>query len=93
MSIMLGSNKNKELTKAEIEKKVKAWETLNSVLVSANAEFMKSLSSMLAEKEVQKSQLEEKLKLKQATEEENAEYLFLGGYTQCLKDILNAKKQ
>ena len=47
---------------------------------------------MLTEKEVQLSQLEEKLKGEDATEQDNAEYLFLGGYVQCLKDILYAKK-
>ena len=89
---MLGSNQNKEISKADMKKKVDAWKTINSVLVSANAEFMKSLTNILIEKETQKSQLEEKLKSETATEKENAEYLFLGGYTQCLKDILNAKR-
>ena len=82
----------KEISKADMRKKVEAWKTINTVLVTANAEFMKSLSNTLAEKEVQLSQLEEKLKSEKATEQENAEYLFMGGYVQCLKDILNAKK-
>ena len=90
---MLESNKEKEISKADMRKKVDAWRTINSVLVSANAEFMSSLAKMLTEKEVQRTQLEEKLKSGNATEDENAEYLYLGGYTQCLKDILNAKKQ
>ncbi len=90
---MLGSNKEKEITKSDALKKAEAWKTLNTVLISANAEFMNSLNRILAEKEVQKSQLEEKLKTETATEAENAEYLFLGGYTQCLKDILNAKSE
>ena len=89
---MLGSNQERKISKADMEKKVEAWKTINSVLVSANSEFMSSLSKMLTEKEVQKSQLEEKLKSENATPDENAEYLYLGGYTQCLKDILNAKK-
>ena len=89
---MLESNKSKEISKADMKKKVEAWRVLNSVLVSANAEFMKSLSNMLVEKEVVLKQLEEKLNKKEATEEDNAEYLFQGGYVQCLKDILNAKK-
>ena len=89
---MLGSNKNKEISKADMQKKVQAWKTINSVLVKTNAEFMNALSSMLVEKQVQLSQLEEKLKGENATEKENAEYLFTGGYVQCLKDILNAKK-
>ena len=89
---MLTSNQEKEISKADMKKKVEAWRTINSVLVSANAEFMKGLTNMLTEKEVQLSQLEEKLKGENATEEDNAEYLFTGGYVQCLKDILNAKK-
>ena len=84
--------KQKEISKADMEKKVNAWKTINSVLVSANAEFMNSLASMLNEKEIQASQLEEKLKKGNGTEQDNAEYLFQKGYTQCLKDILNAKK-
>lgn len=84
--------KQKEISKADMAKKVEAYKTLNSVLVSANAEFMKSLSNMLTEKEVQLSQLEEKLKENKGTEQENADYLFIGGYVQCLKDILYAKK-
>ena len=73
-------------------KQVEAWKTINSVLVQANAEYVNSLASMLTEKEVQHKQLEEKLNSGDATEDENAEYLYLGGYVQCLKDILNAKK-
>ena len=84
--------KQKEISKADMQKKVEAWKTINSVLVSTNAEFMKSLSNMLTEKEVQLSQLEEKLKAGNGTEQENADYLFIGGYVQCLKDILYAKK-
>ena len=84
--------KQKEISKADMAKKVEAYKTLNSVLVSTNAEFMKSLSNILTEKEVQLSQLEEKLKENKGTEQENADYLFIGGYVQCLKDILYAKK-
>lgn len=89
---MLTGHPTKEISKADMAKKVEAYKTLNSVLVSANAEFVKSLSNLLVEKEVQKTQLEEKLKSENATEDDNAEYLYLGGYVQCLKDILNAKK-
>lgn len=83
----------KEPTKAEMSKKVEAWKTLNSVLVSSNAKFMNSLNNMLIEKEAQTEQLKEKLEKEgnSATEEDNARLLFLGGYTQCLKDILNGK--
>lgn len=83
----------KEISKADMKKKVEAWKTINSVLVSANAEFMVSLNKILTEKEAQHKQLEEKLQTENATEKDNAEYLFLGGYVQCLKDILYAKKQ
>ena len=89
---MLQSNKPKQISKADMEKKVSAWKTINQVLVQTNANFMNSLASMLTEKQVQLSQLEEKAKDGTATEEENATLLFLGGYVQCLKDILNAKK-
>ena len=84
--------KQREISKADMSKKVEAYKTLNQVLVSANAEFIKSLSSILTEKETQLSQLEEKLKEGNGTEQENADYIFIGGYVQCLKDILNAKK-
>ena len=89
---MLESNKTKEILKADMKKKAEAWKVLNSVLVSANAEYMRNLSNLLVEKEVKLKQLEEKLNSGEATEEDNAEYLFQGGYTQCLRDILNAKK-
>lgn len=89
---MLSSNKEKEISKADMRKKVEAWKTINSVLVRTNAEFMNALASMLTEKEVQLSQLKEKAEGGNATEEDNATLLFLGGYVQCLKDILNAKK-
>lgn len=82
----------KEISKADMKKKVEAYKTLNQVLVSTNAEFMNSLAKLLQNKESQRLQLEEKLKKEDATEQDNAEYLFLGGYTQCLKDILSAKK-
>lgn len=89
---MLQSNKPKQVSKADMEKKVQAWKTINEVLVKTNAEFMNILSTMLAEKEVKKAELEKALQEGNATEDQNAEYLFIGGYTQCLRDILNAKK-
>ena len=82
----------KEISKADMRKKVEAYKTMYQVLVSTNAQFMVSLSNMLTEKEVQVSQLEEKLKKGEGTEQDNAEYLFQKGYVQCLKDILSAKK-
>ena len=89
---MLQSHKEKEISKADMQKKVEAYKTINQVLVQTNSNFMKSLTSMLTEKEVQHKQLEEKLKSEKATEEENALYIFTGGYIQCLKDILYAKR-
>ena len=89
---MLQSNQEKEISKADMKKKVEAYKTLNQVLVKANSEFMNSLASMLTEKEVQLKQLEEKLKGEEGTPDDNAQYLFTGGYVQCLKDILYAKK-
>ena len=89
---MLQSNKPKQVSKADMEKKVQAWKTINEVLVKTNAEFMNILSTMLAEKEVKIAELEKALQEGNATEDQNAEYLFIGGYTQCLRDILNAKK-
>ena len=91
---MLSSHKEKEISKADMEKKVQAWKEINGMLVKANAQYMNSLRGMLTEKKTQLSQLEEKLKSdsENATEEDNAKLLFLGGYVQCLEDILNAKK-
>lgn len=83
----------KQSSKADMAKKVEAYKVLNSVLVSANAEFMNSLSAMLTKEEGYLKQLEEKLKENNASEQDNAEYLFKGGYVQCLRDILNAKKE
>lgn len=91
---MLGSNREKEISKADMKKKAEAWKTINSVLVKANADFMSSLRNILIEKETQLEQLKEKLakENENATEEDNIRLLFLSGYVQCLKDILNAKK-
>ena len=82
----------KEPSKADLVKRTEAWKTINSVLVKANSEFMDKLGSMLTEKTVQHDQLKEKLEKGEGTEEENATYIYLGGYIQCLKDILTAKK-
>lgn len=89
---MFQSNKPKQISKADMEKKVQAWKTINTVLVQANSTFMQGLSNLLAEKEIKKAELEKALQEGNATEDQNAEYIFTGGYIQCLKDILNAKK-
>ena len=82
----------KEISKAEMRKKVEAYRTMYQIMVSTNAEFMASLNRILKEKEEQLNQLQEKSNNNEATEQENATLLFLGGYIQCLKDILYAKK-
>ena len=90
---MLKDKLSKQPTKNEMAGKVEAFKTLNSILVKANAEFMATLRKTLNEKEATRVALEEKLKKGEASEDENAEYLFLGGYTQALKDILDAKRK
>jgi hypothetical protein len=90
---MLQSNLEKEPTKAEMAKKLEAWKTINSVLVRANSEFMKSLNSILADKKEQHLALQTKLEKGEGTEDDNAEYIFIGGYIQCLEDILHAKRK
>ena len=87
----LQSNLEKQPSKADMQKRVEAWKTINSVLVKADAEFMSKLKSMLTEKMVQHDQLKEKLEKNEGTEDDNAEYIYLGGYIQCLKDILGIK--
>lgn len=82
----------KEPSKADMAKKVEAYKTLNEVLVRSNAELSKSLQTMLHEKQTQHAELMKKLEEGNGTEEENALALFLGGYVQCLQDILHAKK-
>ena len=82
----------KQPTKNEMAKKVEAFKTLNSVLVKANADFMAKLRNLLAEKRATMEALKVKLEKEEATEDENAEYLFLGGYVQALEDITGMKK-
>ena len=82
----------KQPTKNEMAKKVEAFKTLNSVLVKANADFMAKLRNLLAEKRAIMEALKVKLEKEEATEDENAEYLFLGGYVQALEDITGMKK-
>lgn len=82
----------KEPSKADMQKRVEAWKTINGVLVKANSEFMNKLGAILSEKETQHQALQEKLEKGEGTEDDNAEYIFLGGYVQCLKDILYARK-
>ena len=75
-----------------MEKKVEAYKTLNQVLVSANAEYMTNLNKLLQNKEDELKELKTKVETGIGTEEDNAMVLFIGGYVQCLKDILSAKK-
>lgn len=86
-------NLGKQPSKADMSKKVEAWKTINSVLVKANSEFMNSLQRMLVEKKEQHALLQEKLEKSEGTEDDNAEYIFIGGYIQCLEDILHAKRK
>ena len=88
---MLGSKQEKQISKADMEKKVEAYRTLNQVLVSANAEFVANLNKLLQKKEDELRDLKLKVEQGEGTEEENATLLFLGGYVEALKDISNAK--
>lgn len=88
---MLQDHLTKEPSKSDMARKVEAFKTLNSVLVKANSEFMDKLGAMLTEKTVQHDQLKEKLEKGEGTEDDNAEYIYIGGYIQCLKDILGVK--
>lgn len=90
---MLGSKQQKQISKADMEKKVEAYRTLNSVLVSANADYMKNLHKLLDTKENEVRELQAKIESGIGTDEDNATLLFLGGYVECLKDILYAKKK
>ena len=89
---MLESRQKKQISKADMEKKVEAYKTLNQVLVSANAEFIAKLHARLQAKEDELRELKTKIEAGIGTEEDNATLLFLGGYIECLKDILSAKK-
>ena len=92
LDLSFDETQEKQLTKKEAAiKQSEAWKTLNSVLVKANSEFMAKLRSMLTEKQVQHSQIQERLEKGTGTEDDNAEYLYLGGYIQCLKDILGLR--
>ena len=88
---MLQDHLTKEPSKSDMARKVEAYKTLNSVLVKANSEFMDKLGAILTEKTVQHDQLKEKLEKGEGTEEENATFIYIGGYIQCLKDILGVK--
>lgn len=75
-----------------MRRKVEAWKAINGALVQANSDFMSKLFALLKEKSEKQEELKVKLEKNEGTEDENAEYIFLGGYIQCLKDILGAKK-
>ena len=89
---MLKSKVEKKQTRAEAEKKVEAWKTINSVLVQSNAKFMTALRNLVAENEAILEGLKTKLEANEGTEQDNAEVLFVGGYVQALKDILGIKE-
>ena len=90
---MLKDHLMKQPTKEEANKKAEAWKTLNAVLVRTNAEFTQKLSNMLTENQEKHDLLKAKIEKGEAEEKDNAEYLFIGGYVQCLKDILGHKKE
>ena len=89
---MLTDKLEKEPTKREMADKVNAWKTINSILVKTNSEFMQSLNRMLVENKVKHEELKNKLEKGEGTEDDNAEYIFVGGYIKCLEDILHARK-
>lgn len=85
---MLESNKEKQETKKDMANKVEAWKTINSVLVKKTNDFMKRLSDVLIEKQKRHNELRAILEQNKGTSDENAEFLFLSGYIQCLTDII-----
>ena len=89
---MLGSKQEKQISKADMEKKVEAWKVINATLVSTNAEYVANLYKLLQTKEDEVRELKTKIESNIGTEEDNATLIFLGGYVQALKDILSAKK-
>ena len=89
---MLKDHLKPEISKSDMAQKVEAYKTINAVLVKANSNFMQGLNSILKTKEAEHKALQDKLEKGEGTEEENATFIFLGGYIQCLKDILTAKK-
>jgi len=81
----------KKPSKADLEKKIEAWKTLNSVLVQTNSEFMKKIVQILHEKEIEVETLKKKIEEGKDTQEDSVNLLFLGGYVQALKDISGTK--
>ena len=75
-----------------MRKKVEAWKTINSVLVKANADYMGNLRNLLTTKKAEMETLKTKLEAGEGTEDENAEYIFLGGYVKAIEDITGMKK-
>ena len=82
----------KKPSKADLEKKIEAWKTLNSVLVQTNSEFMKKIVQILHEKEIEVETLKKKIEEGKDTQEDSVNLLFLGGYVQALKDISAAMR-
>ena len=67
---MLKDRLTKEPSKADVQRKADAWKVLNEVLVKTNSEFMTKLSSMLAEKQAQHKQIQEKIEKGEGTEDD-----------------------
>ena len=81
----------KKPSKADLEKKVEAWKTLNKVLVETHEDFMQKLVKIMKEKESEHASLRESLEKGNGTEEDNAKFLYIGGYIQAFKDILGIR--
>ena len=88
---MFQSKLEKAPTKAEMEKKVEAWKTVNAVLVESNSKFMRSLRSMLEKEEKKQEELKELLEKKEGSEDINLEYVYTGGRVDMLREILGIR--
>ena len=90
---MLGSKPEKQLTEKEKAlKKVEAWKTINSTLVKTQNNYFQMLKAKLVEKEAEHAELKAKLESGNGTADDNATFLYLTGYVQCLKDITKGKQ-
>ena len=72
---------------------VEAQLVTEEVLKSVSEEVTPQGARALVEKKEQHALLQEKLEKSEGTEDDNAEYIFIGGYIQCLEDILHAKRK
>ena len=89
---MLTSKLDKAPTKSELEKKVEAWKTVNSVLVEANSKFMQGLKNLLDKEVAKQEELQKVLEGGNCSEDDNFEYVFTCGRVDMLKEILGQHK-